>query len=326
MKKLLQLLTLLITLVLVALASGQTSGVLWLKSFSPGSADLNDPLLDKRALAFLDSLMQDPEIEVTFLGAADSLQWLLDGRHVNPRISEAWNDAKRLSRARALRERYGRGEIGLTHENVAGVKVVWRKRGADLYSEVDYLKAQNARLSQEILALKGRLSGTNGHNGKNGHNGTNGHSTPSVAEESRFNWRLQLGLWTWNAGSHGTLVSPSAALSIIIDQTSFILQGGVTPWHESTALGNQSDSFVYAGVKHMLSPNFGVSAGVFRGWKFFTSTDNWSFKTTGLAAGPVVRYKRLELQPAVTLSNISTLDKDGYWRPGMTLGVNFNLN
>ena len=33
-----------------------------------------------------------------------------------------------LSRARALRERYELGEIGITHENIAGVKVVWVRK------------------------------------------------------------------------------------------------------------------------------------------------------------------------------------------------------
>ena len=332
MKRFGQLLVLTIALILVSPVFGQSSsGVLWIKSFSPGSADLNDPLLDKKALAVLDSLMQDPEIHVTFLGAADSLAWVFDGQKVHPELSEAWNDAKRLSRARALRERYGRGEIGITHENVAGVKVVWRKGPDALYSEVD-------RLKRELDLLKGALASDtsrNGHNGHNGHNGQkseNGQSTSTVdglafmPRESKFNWRLQAGLWGWQAVSDRSLISPSLALSIIIDRTAFIIQGGVSPWTETTPQGNQANSFVYAGVKYMLNDRWGLSAGGFRGWEFFTSTDSWSFKTTGAALGVVVSLGRFEINPALTVSNIATLEKSGYWRTGMSLGLNFNFN
>ncbi|NIR48422.1 hypothetical protein GWN75_08765 [candidate division KSB1 bacterium] len=302
----------------------QSSGVIWIKSFSPGSADLNDPSLDEAALAQLDSLMKDEDIRVTFLGAADSLSWKMNDQQVHPHISEAWNDAKRLSRARALQERYGRGNVGITYQNIAGVKVLWTKENyeADYTQELEKLKQKSERLSREMASLK-NAHGTNGH-GKNGKNGTNGHS--KVKQESTFNWRLQGGFWTWQSGSNGSLLSPSLALSIIINKTSFIIQGGVTPWHKSTRMGNQSNSFVYAGVKHMKTDFFGITVGGFRGWEFFTDTDNWSFKTTGLAAGAVFAYGRLEVNPSVTFSNTNTLDKENRWQIGSTIGVNFNFN
>jgi hypothetical protein len=101
---------------------------MWITSFSPGSSDLDDPAIDQKALAALDSLMQDTTLTVTFLGAADDVRWKMSGRQVHHDISEAWNDAKRLGRARILRARYGRGEVGVTDENIVGVKVTWARK------------------------------------------------------------------------------------------------------------------------------------------------------------------------------------------------------
>lgn len=318
MKKFILAVTIALAFVSVNSAFTQTSGVLWLKSFSPGSSDLNDPLIDRTTLAVLDSLMQDESINVTFLGAADSLRWKLDGQTVHYYISEAWNDAKRLGRARALKARYGRGTIGITHEDVAGVKVVWSKDSTPEHY-MRTLEEQNKDLTREMAKLKNTVNSlkpTLARNGANGKNGTNAH----------INWRLQGGVWTWQAGSNGNLLSPSLALSIVINHTSFIIQGGVTPWHKSTHLGNQSNSFVYAGIKHMKTDIFGITLGGFRGWEFFTSTDDWSFKTTGLAAGVVFVYKKIEFNPTLTFSNILTLEKAARWKVGSTIGVNFNFN
>ncbi|MFQ5641264.1 MAG: hypothetical protein ACE5IR_25065 [bacterium] len=328
MKKAVSLLSMLI-FALANMVFAQTSGVLWIKPFSPGSSNLDDTLIDRNALATLDSLMQNDDIEVTFLGAADSLRWKMNGRIMHSNISEAWNDAKRLGRARVLRARYGRGTVGVTHENIAGVKVLWSKK-QDRYTisdNFDDLKEQNENLYSEVAKLKNDLNRILpvAMNGTNGKNGANSH-TETIKDSSNFNWRLQAGLWTWQAGSSGNLLSPSLSLNIIIDKTSFIIQAGVTPWHKSTLLGNQSDSFVYAGVKHMKTDYVGFSLGGFRGWQFFTSTDDWSFKTTGVAAGIVFRYKKIEFNPNVTFSNIDSLDKSSRWKVGSGIGVNFNFN
>ncbi|MFQ5771579.1 MAG: hypothetical protein ACE5HX_13655, partial [bacterium] len=84
--------------------------------------------------------------------------------------------------------------------------------------------------------------------------------------------------------------------------------------------------FVYVGLKYMKSDILGFSAGGFRGWEFFTSTDDWSFKTTGISTGIILTHGRIELNPMLTLSNIDALDKNAVWRFGSMLGVNININ
>lgn len=90
---------------------------LWLTGFAPGSADLGD--INPTALSSLDSLAATGA-GLQFFGAADSLDW----PKFKPQISGAINTAKALERALKLRARYGRGETGVTHENIRGVKVI----------------------------------------------------------------------------------------------------------------------------------------------------------------------------------------------------------
>jgi len=333
MKKLISLAAIALMLVPFSTTFAQESGALWIKTFNPGSADLNDPNIDKQALSELDKLMQDPTLEVTFLGAADSIGWFLEGRKINDKIGEAWNDAKRLSRARALRARYGRGNIGITHDSVAGVKVIWtRTSDADKYTEqIEHLQRELADVKSNLESLIPETANAHNGNGTSGHAGTNGHekngsSKYTIKDGMTFNWRLQAGVWTWQSGSNGSLLSPSLALNIVVNKTAFVLQGGVTPWHEGTALGNTSESFVYTGLKYMKSDRLGFTAGAFRGWEFFTSTDNWLFKTTGIATGIVFKYGKFEVNPTLSLSNINTLENAGQWKVGSTVGLNFNIN
>ncbi len=324
MKRLIYLTAIWWMFVLYGAVLAQTSGTLWIKTFSLGSADLNDPQIDNQALAYLDSLMQDPSIEVTFLGAADSVSWKLDGRYVNAKISEAWNDAKRLSRARALRARYGRGNVGVTHEDIAGAKVIWAKDESYM-TKLDQIEHENDKMKEELATIKNDLQSLNPEKSKNGHSKI-GHGEVVIKKGIDVDWRLQAGVWTWQGGSNGNIFSPSVALNIKIEKTSFVVQGGVTPWHTSSPYGNQSESFVYAGAKYMKSDLLGFSLGGFRGWEFFTQTDNWSFKTTGVAAGVVLTYGRFEVNPTLTVSNITSLEKSAQWRVGSTLGLNFNIN
>lgn len=330
MKKVVNLTIVGLTIVLYSTVFAQTSGTLWIKTFDLGSASLNDPGIDKEALATLDSLMQDEDIDVTFLGAANTIGWRMDGKSVVPKISEAWNDAKRLSRARALKARYGRGAIGITHENIAGVKVVWTKKSAeDRYTiELNKVKEQNDDLNHELAQLKNKIESLQPEhvtNGKDGTNGSNGHSNEVEIEGHDYGWSLQAGVWGWQSTSDGNVFSPSLALNIIIDKTAFVIQGGVTPWHVTSPQGNQAESFVYAGIKHMPTKRFGLTMGAFRGWEFFTATDNWSFKTTGTSAGLAIRYGLFEIQPSLTYSNVNTLD-NSFWRFGGTLGLNVDIN
>jgi len=325
MKKSLWIEALLLALVLFGTASAQTSGVLWIKTFEPGSTSLNDPGIDTEALAALDQLMKDKSLEVSFLGAADSVGWIMNGTMVNTKISEAWNDAKRLGRARTLRARYQRGRVGVTHENIAGVKVVWvKKTSPESYAtELTRVQRQNEDLMQKLSKLEKDIDTFR----------------PVAVETEReprsylvkqnnsyFDWFLQGGLWTWQSASGGGIISPSLALGIVIDKTSFILQGGVTPWQTSTPQGNQSESFLYVGLKHMRTKKFGVSAGAFRGWEFFTDSDNWSFKTTGFSSGVVLKYGIVEINPMLSYSNSNSIFKDSGWKLGTTLGLSINVN
>ncbi len=317
MKKLTYILISTLVFVLFSIVSAQTPSVFWIKSFSPGSSDLNDPQLNQAALAMLDALMQDEQIQVTFLGAADSKSWKMNGDYVHQDISEAWNDAKSLGRARALRARYGRGDVGVTHESIAGVKVIWTKK-ENYITKLDQLEKENQHLRDEIAEVKTGLMGLvhePGTNGKNGHD----------SSDSNLNVSLQAGLWTWQAGSSGSILSPYLASSLTIHNASFYVRGGVTPWHASTSQGNKSESFIYFGARYFKSKNLGFTLGVYRGWEFFTATDDWLFKTTGVSAGVVINKGMIELNPALTFSNLSSLDYDSKWRFGVTLGVGLNI-
>ena len=317
MKKLTYILIATLVFVLFSTVSAQTPSVFWIKSFSPGSADLNDPQIDKAALAMLDKLMQDEQIQVTFLGAADSKSWKMNGEYVHQDISEAWNDAKSLSRARALRARYGRGNVGITHESIAGVQVIWTKN-ENYITKLDRLEKENQHLKHEIAEVK---TGLRDLTHELGTNSKNGHAT----SESNLYLSLQAGLWTWQTGSSGSILSPYLASSLTIQNASFYVRGGVTPWHASTRQGNKSESFIYFGARYLKSDNFGFTMGVYRGWEFFTTTDDWLFKTTGVSAGVVINKGIIELNPALTFSNLSSLDYDSKWRFGVTLAVGLNI-
>lgn len=326
-RQILQITTIAVALFMSGLAWGQSSGDFWIKTFSPGSSDLNDPMIDVPALAHLDSLMKDVTIQVTFLGAADSLGWRLDGKHVHAHVSEAWNDAKRLSRARALRARYGRGTVRVTHESIAGVKVMWTRPESHPTSHtLNELKEQNENLDRELAKLRDEFENSKSDPRANGTDEHIEYTTEIRRETLTFNWRLQAGIWTWHSSSGGSLVSPSIGLNIIIGKTAFVFQGGVTPWHSSSALGNKSESFVHMGIKYFKTERVGFTIGGFRGWEFLTDTDDWSFKTTGLATGVFIRYGAFEINPTLTVSNVNTLEQDSQWRLGSVLGLNYNIN
>jgi len=61
---------------------------------------------------------------VTFLGAADSLDW----KDFNNHVSQALNGGLPIARAKALAQRYDRGTVGVTHENERGVKVLFSQK------------------------------------------------------------------------------------------------------------------------------------------------------------------------------------------------------
>jgi len=311
----------------VAFSQEENSGVLWIKPFSPGSSNLNDEKIDKQALVTLDSLMQDSTIEVTFLGAADDMQWRMSGNRVHPDISDAWNDAKRLGRARIVRARYGRGQVGVTDENIAGVKVIWNRKNENLNSMTiaenssategdDQLRRDVETLRSDVDSVKAALG--NSH-------------YPNIVEKSgpNINWHAQAGFWSWYGGSDRNIVAPALGLNVIYNRSVFVVQGGVSPWHSRTADGKQGEAFMYAGIRRL--PEGGkrgisYAVGVFRGWEFYTSTDSWSLKSTGLTAGPTFKYGILDLHPSVTYAFVDSIFKGRGWRLGSVLMMNVNLN
>jgi hypothetical protein len=305
-------------LLLQASAFSADSGMLWIKRFEPGSADLTDPGIDPHALATLDSLMRDESLEITFLGSADSLAWRLGGRRVHPHVSEAWNDAKRISRARAMRDRYGRGNVGVTHQNVAGVQVIWIRKNQSPPFDLTLgdLRRQNDDLNRQLAELQGQISDLQNRD----------NDFVYVQDERVFNWGLELGLWAWRAGSENNLVSPLIGMNINVDKTSIVIKGGFTPWTTASEYGNIAESFIELGVKHRRWQFWGTSLSLFRGWEFLTSDDEWTFKTSGIAAGVFYRQGILEFNPAITYSSVETLTRDSSWRLGFNLGVGFHLN
>lgn len=312
----------------VALSQEENSGMIWIKTFSPGSSNLDDEQIDKQALAQLDSLLQDSTIVVTFLGAADDLQWRMSGTRVHPHISDAWNDAKRLGRARIVRARYGRGQVGVTDENTAGVKVLW-SRGEDLNTlsiaenssangSDDQLRRDVDQLRDDVDSVKAALE-----NGK--------YAQLQFVERTgpRLNWRAQAGFWSWYGGSNRNILAPALGLNVIYNRSVFVVQGGVSPWHSRTPNGKQGEAFVYGGLRRLPADGkHGITyaAGIFRGWEFFTSSDSWSLKSTGITAGPILTYNILELHPAITYAYVDSIFKGQGWHLGTVLIINVNLN
>jgi hypothetical protein len=320
------MLVLVLSLHAVAVSQENNSGVLWIKTFSPGSSNLDDEQIDKAALARLDSLMQDSTIEATFLGAADERQWRMNGNHVHLDISDTWNDAKRLGRGRILRARYGRGQVGVTDENVAGVKVVWIRNenlNALSIAENSAANGHGDQLRRDVDLLRGDVDSVKAalENGK--------YTRIIEKRGSNLNWRVQAGFWSWYGGSDRNILAPSLGFNLIYKRNIFVVQGGVSPWQSQTANGQQSEAFLFAGVRRLPADGkHGISyaAGIFRGWEFFTSTDSWSLKSTGLTAGPTFNYGILELHPAVTYTFVDSIFKGRGWRVGSILSMNVNLN
>jgi len=329
MKKLMRLslvLALGLSLHSVAVCQEENSGVLWIKSFAPGSSNLSDAQIDKQALARLDSLMQDSTLQVAFLGAADEKQWRMSGNRVHPYISDAWNDAKRLGRARIVRARYGRGQVGVTDENIAGVKVLWTR--IDPFNSLSMTEASSANghddglrrdvslLRDDVDSVKAALE--------------NGKYTKIVQKTGpELNWRAQAGFWTWYGGSDRNIAVPALALNVIYNRSVFVVQGGASPWHSKTANGKQGEAFLYGGIRRLPADGkrgISYAIGVFRGWEFFTSTDSWSLKSTGLTIGPTLTYHVIELHPAVTYTYVDSIYKGQGWHLGTMLIMNVNLN
>ena len=322
----------LISLIILLLAynplRGQDSGSIWIKTFKPGGANLNNSSIDKNALAFVDSLMKRKDIEVIFLGASDNLKWK-QAKQVNE-ISSAWDQATKLERASRLRARYGWGDIGTTDEPCRGVKVVWGPKRPDIFklddrvgrleNLTDSLKnallALNSESQHEISALKDSLV--------NREPNVNMVSIADIST-SYFDWEVKTGFFFWSAGSPYDLAVPYIGIALNRKLWAFELQGGLTPWSRTYTDGNRSDAFLM-GTMNIFPYNwFEFKLGIFSGWEFFTTSDNWTMKVMGITAGPNIRWKFMETFIGYNIGKLSSLVEPSKWVHSGMISMSFNI-
>lgn len=310
-----------------ALVKGQDSGSIWIKTFRPGGAELSNLNIDKKALAFVDSLMKRDDVEVMFLGGSDTLRWKQAGK--SKALSSAWDQAKKLERASQLRERYGRGEIGTTDEPIRGVKVVWGPKKPDIFEMNDRI----IRLEELTDSLRSVLSATNSEkqqaskaieDSSNNFKMTSFNDTPS----SYFAWEITSGFFFWSAGVPYDLAAPYLGIVLKRQLWAFELQGGLTPWSISYPDGNRSDAFLLGSINVFPESWHEFRLGIFSGWEFFTNSDNWTMKVMGLTAGPTIHWKFLNTYIGYNLGKLSTLVEPPKWIHSgiLTLSFKFKLN
>lgn len=298
-------------------AQDSGSGSIWIKTFRPGSANLGDPTIDRRAMAFVDSLMQDPNIEVQFFGGADNLKW----KGVKLEVSKVLDSALRWERARKLRARYGRGEIGVTDEPIRGVKVEWKSKNSDLpvlmeklnqlLDKIDFTSDYEKRLAalEDSVAL---LAGAK--------------TTIININQSIFSdWQLQSGVMVWSAGKPWDLSVPYIGLALRQEKWALTLQGGVTPWSRQDPLGDRGDALLLGAISLYPDSWHGLKIGAFAGWEFFSHSDQWTMKVVGVTAGPNFRWKFWEAFLGYSIGNVSTLTGSEQWRNGAMFSVGINL-
>ncbi|MBN1154316.1 hypothetical protein JXB12_05280 [candidate division KSB1 bacterium] len=309
---------------------GQDSGYVWVESFEPGSANLEDATIDDKALEFVDELMKRDDIDVEFLGASDELQW----RQANgvKRLSSAWDEGKKLERASELRKRYNRGEIGTTDESVRGVKVIWypKKENLVLNSKFDKLNSVTDSLKKELMALDNAKSRQIRALRDSLINQDAAANMTTYAEISTnaFNWEIESGLFYWTGGGHYDLMSPYVGLALKRQNWGIEFQGGFSPWSHSYIDGNRGDAFLMGTFNILPREWYDFSVGLFSGWEFFTSSDNWTMKVIGMTAGPNIHFKFVNLYVGYNLGSVSTLRETGNWVHGLstTISFNFKLN
>lgn len=306
------------------------SGHIWIKTFKPGSANLSDATLDQDKLSLVDSLMQRTDMEVSFLGASDKLLW--KQAKGNPDLSRAWDEAKKLERARQLRKRYGRGEIGLADESVRGVKVVWERRKSDLFdmeNRISKLESLTDSLKEQLMAaniandrsfrsLKDSLAGFLPEQRM---------TTLTEIKTSYFDWEVNSGMYYWTGGSKHDLTVPYIGIALNRDVWGIELQGGFTPWSSAykDTYGNRGDAFLMGCFNMFPKENYEIKVGLFSGWEYLTDSDNWTMKITGLTAGPNFKLNFMNVYLGYNMGKLSTLTEPGRWVHGGSLSVNFNL-
>ena len=306
----------------------QQSGSIWIKTNKPGSADFNDATIDKKALQFLDSLMQRDDIVVTFLGGADNLPW--KGLKQNSKLSQAIDQAKKLERALALRNRYGKGEVGVTDEPIRGVKVVWKPKPPDVFklkNDLDALKAANDSLARLVLqnqsTEKEKLFVIADSLARRYANQYRIHD--QEVEQIFTDWEIKTGMAAWTGGSPFDLLVPTLGISLSRKNWSFEFSGGFTPWSQKDALGERGDAMVSSTISFFPRHLVSYRVGIFSGWEFLTETDNWTMKVMGVTVGPSIKWKYFDLYAGYAFARLSTLTGKDRWKNGLLAHLNFKF-
>ena len=310
--------------------SAHNSGTIWIKQFLPGSANLSDLTVDQKVLAFVDSLMQRDDIEVTFLGGADSTNWRLFGRKVSHRVSDAWNQAKKIERASVLRQRYNRGQIGTTDEPIRGVKVVWEPKRPDIFEM--YERLGNAEMKIDSLAavidsINLAQASTLTILQTDAQPIESGYATesPFISQAPIVSdWEVKSGVMLWSAGKPYDLSVPYAGLVFKRENWALEFLGGFTPWSQPHPNGNRGDAMLLGSV-HLFPESWcELKVGFFSGWEFLSKSDVWTMKIMGLTAGPKFRWKIFDVYLGYTFGKLSSLTEE-HWCSGGLLTTSLHL-
>jgi len=271
--------------------------------------------------------MQRDDIEVTFLGGADKLPW--KGLK-NPKLSQAIDQAKKLERALALRNRYGKGEIGVTDEPIRGVKVVWRPKPPDVFKlkeDLDALKAANDSLvqlvrrrqadqSQKLLVVADSLARRYADQYR---------VHDQEIEQILTDWEVKTGMAAWTGGSPYDLLVPTMGISLSRPQWAFEFSGGFTPWSQKDALGERGDAMLSGTISFFPRNFLSYRLGIFSGWEFLTETDNWTMKVMGVTVGPSIKWKYFDFYAGYAFARLSTLTGNDRWKNGLLAHLNFKF-
>jgi len=318
----------LMMLLLPGAVMGQDAGSMWIKTYNPGSGNPSDETLDSQALDALDKLMQRTDIEVIFLGGADTLRWKALAK--NEAISLALDQAKKLERASRLRERYGWGEIGVTDEPIRGVKVVWSPKKPDIFKmqrDIQQLQAMNDSLAtlladwnqsqlDQLAAIRDSLNSL-GLNSRV-------HIDNTVAAES-YDWEIKTGMLAWTGGNGYDLAAPSIGIALKRKYWAFEFEGGFTPWSKPAVYGDRGDALVMGTLALFPQEIFEIKAGLFSGWEFLSRTDEWTMKVMGVTAGPSIKWKFIEGYVGYSIARMSTLIEPERWVNGLMINTNFKF-
>ncbi|MBN1349219.1 hypothetical protein JXJ21_07410 [candidate division KSB1 bacterium] len=303
----------------------QPTGSIWIKQFLPGSASISDQTINQQTLAFVDSLMQRENLDVVFLGGADSTNWHLFGKKIKKQVSDTWDQAKKLQRASALRQRYNKGQIGTTNEPIRGVKVVWRLKEPDVFlmdKRLQYAEAQLNSLSRQLDSLKSNpLSASENVSFTEEASGGN-----SVIEHPMMSdWEMTGGVMVWSAGSPYDLSVPYVGLAFKRSNWAIEFQGGFTPWSRQQAGGERGDALLLGSIHFLPKPWLRLKAGFFSGWEFLSDSDVWTMKIMGLTIGPKVRWKMFETYLGYSIGKLSSLTEE-HWCSGCFMTTSLQLN